>query len=61
MVWVGRGRARKTIDRFFTEALSPYQRSKIEWACCDMSEAYIGAGATGKISLNYLARNACEW
>ncbi len=43
VVWVGRGRARKTIDRFFTEALSPYQRSKIEWACCDMSEAYIGA------------------
>ena len=43
VVWIGRGRARKTIDRFFTEALSPYQRSKIEWACCDMSEAYIGA------------------
>ena len=43
VVWIGRGRARETIDLFFTEALSSYQRSKIQWACCDMSEAYIGA------------------
>lgn len=43
VVWIGRGRARQTIDRFFKEALSPSQRSRIQWACCDMSEAYIGA------------------
>lgn len=43
VVWIGRGKARETIDRFFTQALSPYQRSKITWGCCDMSEAYIGA------------------
>lgn len=43
VVWIGSGRARSTIDRFFVEALSSYQKSKIEWACCDMSEAYIGA------------------
>jgi transposase len=42
VVWVGRGRARKTIDRFFG-FLSPYQKAKIKWACCDMSEAFIGA------------------
>ncbi len=42
VVWVGRGRARKTIDRFF-RFLSPYQKAKVKWACCDMSEAFIGA------------------
>ena len=43
VVWIGAGKGRETIDRFFTEALSDYQKSKIKWACCDMSEAYIGA------------------
>ena len=43
VVWIGAEKGRKTIDRFFTEALSPYKRSQIKWACCDMSEAYIGA------------------
>lgn len=43
VVWVGKGKGRKTIDRFFAEALSPYQRKQIKWACCDMSESYIGA------------------
>jgi transposase len=43
IVWVGAGKGRDTIDRFFNEALSPYQRAKIQWACCDMSEAYMGA------------------
>jgi len=43
VVWVGRGKARQTIDRFFKDTLSPYQKAKIKWACCDMSETFIGA------------------
>ena len=43
VVWVGRGKARQTIDQFFEQALSPYQKAKIKWACCDMSETFIGA------------------
>jgi len=43
VVWVGRGKARQTIDRFFENALSAYQKAKIKWACCDMSETFIGA------------------
>ena len=43
VVWVGRGKGRETIDIFFNEMLSDYQKSKIKWACCDMSESYIGA------------------
>ncbi len=43
VVWVGQGKGRKTIDRFFNEALSDYQKKKIVLASCDMSQAYIGA------------------
>jgi transposase len=43
VVWVGQGKGRETIDRFFNEALSPYQKKNIRWASCDMSEAYMGA------------------
>ncbi len=43
VVWVGPGKERKTIDKFFNEMLSDYQKKRIEWACCDMSETYIGA------------------
>jgi len=43
VVWVGPGKGRETIDRFFTEALSADQRAGIRWACCDMSEAYMNA------------------
>ena len=43
VVWVGKGKARETIDRFFNEQLSDYQKKRIEWACCDMSETFIGA------------------
>ena len=43
VVWIGAGKGRETIDRFFTEALSDYQRTQIQWACCDMSDAYMGA------------------
>lgn len=43
VVWVGEGKRRETIDRFFNEELSDYQKKKIQWACCDMSETFIGA------------------
>lgn len=43
VVWIGAGKGRETVDRFFVEALSDYQKRKIRWACCDMSEAYMGA------------------
>lgn len=43
VVWVGQGKGRETIDQFFNETLSDYQKSKIRWACCDMSQTYIGA------------------
>jgi transposase len=43
VVWVGQGKGRETIDKFFSEQLSSYQKLQITWACCDMSQAYIGA------------------
>jgi len=43
VVWVGPGKERKTIDRFFNESLSDYQKKHIKWACCDMSPTFIGA------------------
>jgi transposase len=43
VVWIGQGKGRKTIDRFFHDALSDYQRKQIKTGCCDMSEAYMGA------------------
>jgi transposase len=43
VVWIGPGKGRETIDRFFTGVLSADQRAQIERACCDMSEAYMGA------------------
>lgn len=43
VVWVGRGRGRETIDTFFNTMLSAYQRARVRAACCDMSEAYMGA------------------
>jgi len=43
VVWVGKGKDRKTIDKFFNEELSPYQKKQIKWASCDMSETYMGA------------------
>jgi len=43
VVWVGKGKGRETIDIFFEEKLSAYQKEKIQWASCDMSEAYMGA------------------
>lgn len=43
VLWVGKGKGRETIDQFFNEQLSDYQKRQIEWACCDMSETFIGA------------------
>jgi len=43
VVWVGPGKGRETIDVFFNEVLSDYQKGKIRWASCDMSAAYVGA------------------
>jgi len=43
VVWVGKGKGRETIDAFFETELSDYQKKKIKWACCDMSQTYIGA------------------
>lgn len=43
VVWVGEGKGRDTIDRFFAKQLSAYQRKRIFAGCCDMSETYIGA------------------
>ncbi len=43
VVWVGKGKARDTIDSFFKDRLSKYQRKRIISGCCDMSETFIGA------------------
>jgi len=43
VVWVGNGKGREAIDRFFNEWLSPFQKKRVRWASCDMSEAYMGA------------------
>ena len=43
VVWVGKGKEKETIGKFFEEKLSEAQRKRIEWASCDMSETYIGA------------------
>ena len=43
VLWVGPGKGRDTIDRFFHECLSRGQKARVAWASCDMSPAYIGA------------------
>jgi transposase len=43
VLWVGEGKKRETIDSFFNNHLSDYQKKQIVWACCDMSETFIGA------------------
>ncbi len=43
VLWVGKGKGRETIDRFFKEELTEDQRKAIRWASCDMSASYIGA------------------
>lgn len=39
VVWIGRGRSRKSLDAFW-EALSAQARSEIEWIAMDMHEPY---------------------
>ena len=43
VLWVGPGKGRDTIDRFFNDCLSTGQKARVAWASCDMSPAYIGA------------------
>ena len=43
VLWVGKGKGRATIDQFFDEQLSDYQKKQIRWASCDMSRAYTEA------------------
>ena len=43
VLWVGPGKGRDTIDRFFNDWLSRGQTARVAWASCDMSPAYIGA------------------
>ncbi len=40
VVWFGEGKGRKTIDEFFNDMLSDYQKQKITAGSCDMSDAY---------------------
>jgi transposase len=46
VVWMGEGKGRETINKFFDTMLSDYQKQQITAGCCDMSEAYIGAITT---------------
>ena len=43
VVWVGRGKGLETINIFFRQMLSDYQKQQIKYASCDMSQAYISA------------------
>jgi transposase len=43
VVWVGEGKGRETIDRFFNDHLSGGQKKRILWASSDMSSAYTEA------------------
>jgi transposase len=43
VLWVGEGKGRATIDRFFTEVLTKEQRERIRWGSCDMANSYIEA------------------
>lgn len=43
VVWIGKGKGKKTIDRFFEKELSAYQRQQIIGASCDMAQTYIDA------------------
>jgi transposase len=43
VVWVGAGKDRAIIDRFFSEAVIGHQRHQIRWVSCDMIRAYTEA------------------
>ncbi|MCP4943895.1 MAG: hypothetical protein GY924_18210, partial [Planctomycetaceae bacterium] len=38
VLWVGEGKGRTTIDKFFDTMLSDYQKQQITAGCCDMSD-----------------------
>jgi transposase len=40
VLWVGEGKGRATLERFFNEELTQKQREAIRWASCDMANAY---------------------
>src|SRR5690606_13967914 len=41
VIWIGAGKGSETLERFLMKHLSAHQRKRIEYACCDMSQAYI--------------------
>jgi len=43
VIWVGKGKTRDTIDRFFTEVLTQEQCEAIQTASCDLGQTYIDA------------------
>jgi len=43
VIWIGKGKAKASLQRFFDEQLSDYQKRKIKWGCCDISKGYINA------------------
>jgi len=43
VIWVGDGKKKETLNTFFNDKLSIYQKKQIKWASCDMSEGYINA------------------
>jgi transposase len=43
VVWAAKGKGKATIDDFFTNHLSQYQKENIATASCDISEGYINS------------------
>jgi len=43
VIWAAKGKGKATIDDFFNNHLSQYQKEHITTASCDMSEGYINA------------------
>ncbi len=43
VLWVGKGKAKKTLQQFLDHELSDHQRRQIKFACCDLSKGYINA------------------
>jgi len=43
VVWIGKGKAKKTLQEFLDNKLSEHQRNQIKAACCDMARGYVNA------------------
>ncbi len=41
VLWVGKGKAKKTLMDFLDNKLSGYQRDQVKVACCDLAKGYI--------------------